>query len=61
MERSKLVSASVKSLSGGICKMKTNIPMKVENMEVKSQKTAHGYVVEFNTAKGKIYRLSPVK
>ena len=57
----KLVSASVKSLSGGMCKVKTNIPMKAAGLEVKPQKTAQGYVVEFNTAKRKIYRLSPAK
>lgn len=56
-----LVSSSVKSLSGGICKVKTKVPMKVSGSQVKPQRTAQGYLVEFNTEKGKIYRLSPVK
>jgi alpha-L-fucosidase 2 len=55
-----LVGASVKSLSGGICKVKTNIPMKIEGLKVESQKTTNGYVVEFKTSKGKTYRFSPV-
>jgi alpha-L-fucosidase 2 len=56
----RLVGASVKSLSGGICKVKTNIPMKIEGLKVESQKTTNGYVVEFKTSKGKTYRFSPV-
>lgn len=54
-----LVSASIKSLSGGMCKVKASIPLKVEGLKTGSQKTTNGYMVEFKTAKGNVYDLMP--
>lgn len=49
--------AEITSLKGNLCKVRTDIPMKVDGMNVKSVKTSSGYVLEFKTEKGKKYKL----
>lgn len=56
-----LTIASIKSFTGGVCKVRTNMPVNVLNVKAKSQKTANGYVTVFQTQKGKVYGLSAVK
>ena len=47
----KLVSASVLSVVGGKCRIRTNEPIKVTGLTVSSTKTARGYITSFNTQK----------
>ncbi|MEO9003980.1 MAG: glycoside hydrolase family 95 protein [Ginsengibacter sp.] len=56
-----LVSASVKSLSGGICKVKTKIPMQIAGLKIKPIKTSNEYLIVIKTSKGCVYDLSPTK
>ncbi|MBD0365539.1 MAG: glycoside hydrolase family 95 protein, partial [Flavisolibacter sp.] len=51
----KLTTASVKSLNGGKCTVRTNMPLKVADVKTTSQKTANGYLTSFETQKGKVY------
>ena len=54
----KLVKATIKALSGGRCKVRTNIAVREKNTKANSVADANGYVTEFNTEKGKEYVLS---
>ncbi|MEJ7681462.1 MAG: glycoside hydrolase family 95-like protein [Segetibacter sp.] len=55
-----LTTASVKSFNGGTCKVRANVPMSVANIKATSQKTANGYLISFETQKGKVYQLSAI-
>ena len=54
----KLTKASVKSLAGGTCKVRTTEPVKVTGAKAASQKSAGGYLTSFDTQKGKVYQIS---
>jgi len=47
--KSYLVSASVISLSGGECTLRTNDPIIIDGLKLRPQKTSYGYGVSFNT------------
>ncbi|HEY5368582.1 MAG TPA: glycoside hydrolase family 95 protein, partial [Hanamia sp.] len=53
-----LVSSFVRSLSSGECTIRTNDLITIDGLKITPQKTSHGYVVSFNTEKGKVYRVS---
>ncbi|GAB3957284.1 glycoside hydrolase family 95 protein [Spirosoma harenae] len=53
-----LASATVKSLNGEPCKLRTAQPITVKGLKIKSQKTESGYVTSFSTQKGKVYDVS---
>ena len=53
----KLTNASIKSLAGGNCKIRTAIPIIIKGMNIKSKKDNNGYVLSFNSQKGKTYQL----
>lgn len=54
-----LTTATIKSLNGGVCKLRTPVPVKIAGVKTVSQKTAHGYVTNVETTKGKSYQLTP--
>ena len=56
-----LARAVIKSISGGICKIRTSVPILVNGINAKSIKDVNGYLTSFNSAKGKSYTLNPVK
>ncbi|MEO8406350.1 MAG: glycoside hydrolase family 95-like protein, partial [Chitinophagaceae bacterium] len=51
----KIMTASIKSLAGGICKIRTTVPVQVKGITGKSVADANGYTITFNTVKGKEY------
>jgi len=51
----KLVSANVQSNNGGSCVVRANQPFKIVELGVSSEKSSIGYVVTFNSKKGKKY------
>lgn len=55
-----LSSAAITSLKGGLCKVRTNLPVKIAGANVTSKKNGSYYVTSFATQKGKVYRLSVV-
>ena len=55
-----LSSATITSLNGGICKIRTSLPLKVTGVNVTSKKNGSYYITSFTTQKGKAYRLSVV-
>jgi alpha-L-fucosidase 2 len=56
-----LAGASIKSLNGGLCKVRSNNRVKVADIKTTSQKTSNGYLISFETHKGKIYHISAIK
>ena len=54
-----LIFAEVKSLCGGVCNVKSSIPVRLEGTSAKSQKTAEGYLLSFESVKGRNYKLYP--
>jgi len=53
-----IVHAQIIAASGGTCKIRTAVPVKIEGVKAKSVADAHGYTTTFNTGKGKKYALS---
>ena len=56
-----LTTVTIKSLNGGVCKVRTSVPVKAANVKTISQKTANGYVTSFETQKGQAYRFFAIK
>jgi alpha-L-fucosidase 2 len=54
---SKLTTAKVLAVNGGICKIRTAGKIKVKEAAVKSIHTGYGYVTAFTTQKGKEYHI----
>ena len=53
-----LTDANITSGSGGICKVRTSIPVKVAGLNAKSIADANGYLISFKTTKGATYKIS---
>jgi alpha-L-fucosidase 2 len=53
----KLSKASVLSVAGSKCVIRTNDPIKISELRTESKKTLNGYVISFDTVKGKMYHL----
>ncbi|HEX8357433.1 MAG TPA: glycoside hydrolase family 95 protein, partial [Segetibacter sp.] len=56
----KLAAATVTSGMGGKCKLRTPARVKVAGVTATPQKTANGYVLSFNTQKGRTYQIMPL-
>lgn len=52
-----LNSALILSKSGGVCKVRTAVPVTVRSLKLTSQKDTHGYVLTINTKAGERYQL----
>jgi len=57
--KGKLINATIVSLNGGECVVRTASPIKIEGVKVKSVKTDVGYTTTFHTAKDKTYTIRP--
>jgi len=53
-----LEAASIRSLNGGECIIKSAVPLMVKGMNLKSHKKGNDYVLSFNSVKGQSYLLS---
>ena len=53
----RLTTAAVKSLNGGLCKIRTARPVRVKGATAHSLQTGLGYVTTFSTRKGVVYRI----
>lgn len=54
----RLSDATVKSLYGGGCIIRTTVPVRINEMNAESKQTAEGYIVSFSTSKGKTYKIT---
>jgi alpha-L-fucosidase 2 len=52
--------ASVKSISGGECFIRTNVPVRIKEMDAESKQTKEGFILSFSSVKGKIYKIATV-
>jgi alpha-L-fucosidase 2 len=53
----RLTNAAITSLSGGICRIRTSVPVKIAGINATSVADDHGYTISFNTERGKKYLL----
>lgn len=51
-------AATIKAIAGGTCKLRVNVPFKVEGVKAIAQKSNIGYVLFFAAQKGKQYKVS---
>jgi alpha-L-fucosidase 2 len=56
-KENKLSSASVKTSKSGIYTIRTSVPIKIEGVKVKSQKTNQGYVTSFSAKANQAYKI----
>ena len=56
-----MVQAEIKSLSGGICKLRASEPFVIEGVNVRATADKNGYVVMFNSKKGETYMVKTLK
>lgn len=56
-----LTTATIRSLNGERCTIRTSMPIKIENVSAKSEKTAYGYVTTFQSQKNTTYKLKPIR
>jgi alpha-L-fucosidase 2 len=56
----KIVKASIQSVVGGPCVIRTNEPIKIGGIKAKSKQTDHGYLTSFVSKKGENYLISAV-
>ncbi len=57
----RLTGASIRSLLGGVCSVRTNFPVIVEGISVRSKKISQGYMTKFSTQKGVSYKIKGLK
>ncbi len=57
----KITRATIESLNGESCTLRTATPVKIESISVKSIKAEHGYITTFPTKKGGVYKFKSVK
>lgn len=57
----KIVSATITSNAGGVCKIRTEFPIKIAGVIAGSSKTEKGYVTTFLTKRGETYNLYSVR
>jgi alpha-L-fucosidase 2 len=53
-----LTTATITSNVGGMCKVRTAVPVTIKSLNIKSKKDDHGYVLSFNSKKGQRYVVS---
>lgn len=56
-KENKFNNAKIISLLGNNCVVRTNEPVLLKGTNIKSEKSAHGYVLSFKTIKGKLYEV----
>ncbi|RKR85115.1 alpha-L-fucosidase 2 [Mucilaginibacter gracilis] len=56
-KRKKIVTASIYSGSGGLCRLRTTAPISITGINAKTVKTKYGYVTSFATKKGMKYNI----
>lgn len=56
-----LSAAAIKSLNGGTCRVRTNIPVKVAGVKATTHSSANGYLTTFEAKSGKVYEVAGVK
>lgn len=55
-----LTGAVISSMAGGICKIRTAIPITIKGVTAMPIADTNGYVLSFNTEKGKVYSIVPI-
>ena len=59
-DHQRLVSAAIKSLYGGECRIKSAVPFRLEGSTASAVKSKDGFILSFQTEKGSSYRITGV-
>lgn len=60
-DKNSISFAKIISLLGNDCVVRTNAPVMLKGTNIKSEKSAYGFVTTFKTEKGKMYELMAIK
>ena len=60
-DNSRLTTASIKSLKGRACTIRSVVPIKVEGVATKIETTKQGYLIKFTTQTGSVYKVRALK
>jgi len=60
-KRGTLETARILSRNGGLCVIRTTVPVEVDGVRSRSQRSTIGYVLSFDTVKGKSYQVRPAR
>ena len=52
-----LFNATIKSINGNKCVIRTAVPVMIKNVNIQPVKDEYGYLLSFNTVKGQVYQL----
>jgi alpha-L-fucosidase 2 len=52
-----LTTAAIKSLAGGVCKLRTSVPVKITGVKTTTQKDGSYFITSFPSTKGKVYEV----
>jgi alpha-L-fucosidase 2 len=52
-----ITSGYIQSLKGGLCQLRTNIPVRVKGVRTEAKRNSNDYIVTFNTEVGKKYKI----
>jgi alpha-L-fucosidase 2 len=55
--QNRLQTASIKSLEGSVCSLRSTFPVSVEGVKTKPVKSEFGYIITFPTVKNKVYKV----
>jgi alpha-L-fucosidase 2 len=58
-EKGKLIQANILARIGGSCAIRTQEPIIVKSLNLRSEKSSIGYILTFNAEPGKNYELTP--
>lgn len=59
-ENKKISTANIRSIVGGLCTIRTSIPVEIKTLNIKAKKDKTGYLLTFNTEKGESYQITPI-
>jgi alpha-L-fucosidase 2 len=59
-DKNNLTTASITARNGGVCKLRTNTPIEIGALNLRSEKSSLGYTLSFAAEKGKTYSLKPI-
>jgi alpha-L-fucosidase 2 len=60
-KRGTLAAARILARNGGLCVIRTAVPIEVDGVGARSRRSTIGYVLSFDTVKGKSYQVRPAR
>ena len=58
--KNSLASANILSRKGGICTVRSNNPIEIRSLNIRSEKSSLGYILSFKSMKGQSYKITVI-